>query len=399
MNPRRQLPWVLGCSVVGVALSSYLFYLHLGLLRGELLGGAACGGVGSVFNCHAVTAGRWGVFLGVPLSIWGLLGYLAVFGLALLGIQSEAWARRALTLIAGLAALFVAIDVVLAIAMIAIIRFYCLFCLMTYVVNVTLFLLAVQSLRLPLPQLLRQAGPALGALVPSSQHPEAALFWGVLLVGLVATLGLQGATTFVAQGALGPPRRQMQEFIAKQTRVQIETAGDPMHGDPKAPLQLVEFSDLLCPACQRASQLNTIILANHRHDAVLIFKHYPLDMTCNDRVTRVVHPGACEVAAAAECAHQQGRFWAFHDLAFRKLPYQMEHVDADAAGLGLDLPRFHTCMNSGQGMEAVKRDIAEGAKVGLNSTPTYVINGVQVTGSLNPTLFEEFIDILQEASH
>ena len=74
-------------SLIGIGLSGYLSFLHLGVLRGELLGGAACSSSG-LFNCHAVTAGAWGSLFGIPLSIWGITGYLSVLSIALLGRQS-----------------------------------------------------------------------------------------------------------------------------------------------------------------------------------------------------------------------------------------------------------------------------------------------------------------------
>ena len=76
--------------------------------------------------------------------------------------------------------------------------------------------------------------------------------------------------------------------------------------------------------------------------------------------------------------------------------YNVQQLDQDAQRLGLDVPRFRACLESGEGLEAVKRDIAEGAKVGVASTPTYVLNGVPVAGGLNPTGFEDFIAVLRE---
>lgn len=387
-----------GCfllSLIGVGLSSYLFYLHLGLLRGELLGGPACSS--GLLNCHAVTSGVWGSVLGMPLALWGLLGYLTVIALCLAGWQSAEWAGHALSLISGLALLFVAIDLALAVVMVAVIRFYCLFCLLTYAVNGSLLVIAWRSLQCPWSSVLRQAMAAWGALWSWRRYPVAGLVWGLLLVGVAGTVGLQAATLFVSQGPFGSVRRQLRDFLAKQPRVTLDVQGDPMLGPPRAPLQIVEFSDFFCPACQRASQFNTIILASHRHDAVFIFKHYPLDTSCNDRISHMVHPGACQVAAASECAHVQGKFWAFHDHLFAYgHSYRLERLETDAAQLGLDLPRFRACMASGEGLAAVKRDIAEGGRIGVTSTPTYVINGVQATGNFNPATFEAFVGVLRE---
>jgi protein-disulfide isomerase len=104
------------------------------------------------------------------------------------------------------------------------------------------------------------------------------------------------------------------------------------------------------------------------------------------------------VAAAAECAHSQGRFWGFHDLIFERGGiYNIGHLERDAERLGLDMARFRACLQSGEGMEAVKRDIAEAVKIGVPSTPTYVINGVPMVGMLNPATFEEMAAVLREA--
>jgi len=395
MQRSRGLVACLLLGLIGAGLSGYLFYLHLGLLRGELLGGPACGS--GLLNCHAVTSGTWGSVLGMPLALWGLLGYVTVIGLSLAGRQSAEWAEHALSLITLLALLFLAIDLALLIVMVAVIRFYCVFCALTYLVNGLLLFIAWRSLKGPWSSALRRAGTAWGALWSWRRTPSAGLMWGFILMGLAGTAGLQAATLFVSQGPFGSVRRQLREFLAKQPRVTLDVQGDPMLGPPRAPLQIVEFSDFFCPACQRASQLNTIILAGHRRDAVFIFKHYPLDTSCNDRINRMVHPGACQVAAASECAHLQGTFWPFHDRLFAHgRSYQVERLEADAAQLGLDLPRFRACMASGEGLAAVKRDIAEGARVGVSSTPTYVINGVPATGGFNPAMFEAFVAALRE---
>jgi protein-disulfide isomerase/uncharacterized membrane protein len=402
MRAARAIGWCAGLSLIGGGLCVYLFALHLGFLRGELWGGVACS-AGGVFNCHAVTAGRWGAFLGMPLSLWGLLGYLTVLALSLWGRQSAEATSQALTLISLAAALFVAIDVVLLGVMALVIRFFCLLCLLTYLVNLSLLFVSIRSLEPPWPRALGQAGAALRALMPIRAQPAAWLFWGMVLVGGVSAVGAHAATAFVSRGDLGTLRQQIRQYVSTQQRVRVDTAGDPAFGPAQAPIEIVEFSDFLCPACRRASKLNTVILANHRGEARLVFKHYPLDTACNGHIPRLVHPGACQVAAATECAHLQGTFWPFHDLIFE--PEDGEpgaprasatQLDAQAQRLGLDMTQFRACLSSGQGMEAVKRDVAEGAKVGVTSTPTYVVNGIPMTGGLPPSVFEELVAALRQ---
>ena len=397
MRPARASLVCAVLSLLGIGIAGYLVYLHLGLLRGELLGGAVCGGGHGPMNCHAVTDGSWGQLLGMPLAFWGILSYVAVLALAVLARQSKEWETRALTLIAALAALFVLFDLRLFFLMVFVIRYYCVFCLATYAVNLLLLGVAWSAVRrAPIQE--QGLGRAISAVMPSSRRPATWLFWGVLLTGTAGVVGTHAATMFVLEGG-GNIKQQMRDFIAKQPRVSIETAGDPALGPKTAPIQVVEFSDFLCPACQRASKFNTIILASHRRDVRFIFKNYPLDTTCNSRINRVVHSGACQVAAASECALLQGKFWPFHDLVFEQgHDYKLTDLEADAGRLGLDVERFRACLSSGEGMEAVKRDIAEGGKANVMSTPTYIINGIPTPGGLSPTRFDDFVALLNEAS-
>lgn len=398
MGARRSAWWCLIFSLVGIGLCGYLFFLYLGLLRGELLGGAACGG-GGLFNCHIVTTSAWGSVLGIPLALWGVIGYVAAAALALLAQQSEEWAQPAFVALFALSLLSVLVDMALLALMLFVIQSLCLVCLLTYAVNLLLLWVSERAVGVPSWRALGQLPSTIRALLPSPRRPATALFWGVMLLGITAGGALHAATIFVSRGTLGSLRHQLREFIAKQARVSPDIAGDPALGRAGSPLQIVEFSDFFCPACRRAAQLNAIVLAHHRQDAQFVFKHFPLDTSCNTAINRQAHPGACTVAAATECAHQQGKFWAFHDLIFQETgAYPVARLEQDATRLGLDAPRFTACMSSGQGMEAVRRDIAEGTRLGVGSTPTYFVNGVRMVGGIHPATFEDLVAVLRGRS-
>lgn len=398
MRSQHASRWFLVLSLIGIGLTGYLIYLHLGLLRGELLGGPVCQAAGPI-NCHVVTASAWGAFLGIPLSLWGLLGYVAVFGLALLARQPGDWSEHAVRLAFALSLVFVAVDLFLLGVMVFAIRFVCLFCMATWVVNVSLLTVSARALGRPWPEALQHLGASVSAVIPSGQRPAAWLFFGVLAVGVAGVAGIHVSTMFVSRGTLGSLQQHMREFIAKQPRVSVEASGDPTIGPSGAPIRIVEFSDFFCPACQRASKLNHIILSNHRNDVVFSFKHFPLDVTCNEGLPRNVHPGACQAAAASECAHLQGKFWPLHDVVFEKgHDYNLAHLPADAARLGLDMGRFNACMASGEGMTAVRRDVADGKRANVASTPTYIVNGIPIPGGLSPSMFEDLAAVLRDTS-
>ncbi len=396
MSSRRGPLGLLILSLLGLSLCLYLTYLHLGLLRGEVLGGLACGGSG-LFNCHAVTASRWGSVLGIPLSLWGLLGYAAAVQLALFAWLSPEWRTSALLLLAGFGALWVSIDAGLAVVMAVQIRHLCPLCLLTYAVNLILLVGAKQALSLPWSQVWQRLPQAWASLWPSSQRPYSIVFWTTTAGAALAILAFHAAILFVTHSDPALLRSQLRDFVAQQPPGVPDVTGDPARGPDGGGLQVVEFSDFLCPVCRRASKFNEILLTNHRREMRFVFKQFPLDMTCNATINHTVHPGACAVAAASECVHRQGKFWPFHDVVFQdEGTYEVSRLAEDAAGLGLDRAQFDACMSSGQGMAAVQRDITEGQRLGVISTPTYFINGYRFSGLLPPHIFEEIVAVVKE---
>lgn len=387
-------------SLIGMGLCVYLGFLHVALLRGELIGGLACGAAGTMFNCHAVTASPLGTVLDIPLALWGLLGYVASATLALIAWQSADWAERALTSLVALSLVFVIVDLRLLFAMLLQIRYLCPSCLASYAINLLLLLTAAWAVARPWRAVWRQIPSAVMAWRPRRGAVVVWMFWAVVLTGAGGLFAVHAATAYVSQGAPGTIEKQMAQFISQRKPVRVDIEGDPVKGAPQGSLRIVEFSDFLCPSCQRASQFNPILLAGHRQDVLLAFKHFPLDMACNTSIKRTMHPGACQIAAATECAHEQGKFWALHDRVFAAGPaYQVGQLQADAAAAGLDVEAFRSCLDSGRGMEAVKRDIAEASRLNIASTPTYVINGFIVPGLLTPTTFETFVEALRASAN
>jgi protein-disulfide isomerase len=110
-----------------------------------------------------------------------------------------------------------------------------------------------------------------------------------------------------------------------------------------------------------------------------------------------VHPGACEVAAASECANEQGKFWEFHDRVFTVgHEYKVEQIERDAEAVGANLESFRACMRDGRGLEAVKRDVEAGIEAGVTRTPTYFVNGIPIEGAISPVMFTELLKNLPD---
>jgi protein-disulfide isomerase len=109
-----------------------------------------------------------------------------------------------------------------------------------------------------------------------------------------------------------------------------------------------------------------------------------------------------QAARAAECALDQGadKFWLYHDLLYANQgagrgAFSKSRLIRYAEQIGLDLDEFRTCLNSNAKAAEVQSDLAEGNSSGVNSTPTWFLNGQIVRGALADSelrrLFEEML--------
>lgn len=150
-------------------------------------------------------------------------------------------------------------------------------------------------------------------------------------------------------------------------------------GDPAAPVTIEVWGDFQCPAC-RALELGPA----RQLDATFV----------RDGTARVVWrnlaflgPESVWAAEAAECAAEQGQFWAYHDKLFREQAgenrgaFRKERLVGFAADLGLDTPAFQACLESGRYTDQVRAETAAGRQAGVRSTPTLFVNGQKIEGA------------------
>ena len=158
---------------------------------------------------------------------------------------------------------------------------------------------------------------------------------------------------------------------------------DPIKGNPRAPVTLVVFSDFQCPYCSRVEPTLRQVEAAYGDKVRIAWKHKPLPF----------HPNAMPAAEAAEAAREQGKFWPMHDKMFAA---QQELSPAAyerwAKELGLDVGRFKAALASGKFKARIQEDDALAGRLGIDGTPTMVINGEKVVGAQPFEAFKAVID-------
>jgi len=148
----------------------------------------------------------------------------------------------------------------------------------------------------------------------------------------------------------------------------ITQDGDHVRGEG---IEVIEFSDFECPACQRV--YSEVEEAFRNASVKFIYKHFPLTQ---------IHPRAMSAAEASECAADQGKFWEYHELLFLTKRLAYEDLIAHAKKLDLDVEKFRVCIKSSVMRSRVLADQQEGVARGVRATPTFFINGKRYEGVL-----------------
>jgi protein-disulfide isomerase/uncharacterized membrane protein len=362
---------------VGLAVSAELTHIHYRTHTDPTFRSVCA--VSAKVNCETVAQSPYSVFLGVPVSVWGLLGYSVLALLSLWGLSAKrlhrGWPRGALL---ALTAVFCLVSAILGTISVTKIDSICLFCFSTYGINAALLVLAF------LAAARTESGPlmaVMGDLRAAAQRPVGPAL--LCLAGLcsVAALLIAYPQYFHNVGWNDLPR-----LVSGSTE-----EGHHWIGATKPKLIIEEFSDYECPHCRKAHKQVRDLSARYRDQVRLMHRHFPLDNACNPIIPTPFHERACEFALAAECAAEQGKFWEMNDALF-SVQEAIKAKDVDIRRLcvqiGLDSPRFNTCLESGAMKGKVASDIADGSAHGLSGTPTFYINDEPFVGFVPQEILE-----------
>jgi protein-disulfide isomerase len=166
-------------------------------------------------------------------------------------------------------------------------------------------------------------------------------------------------------------------------RAAVRAGTSPAKGPASAPIELIEFADFQCPYCLAASPTVKRVLDTYGDRIRFVYRNFPLQN----------HPDARPAAEAAQCANQQGQFWAYHDRLFG-VPGKLSDADLKktAADLGLDAARFNACVDQHQYKSVIDADAKAGAEAGVSGTPAFFVNGRLLSGAQPFDAFKRVID-------
>ncbi len=146
---------------------------------------------------------------------------------------------------------------------------------------------------------------------------------------------------------------------------------NPVFGNPKAKVTIVEFIDFECPFSQASFSHFQTIKENYGSAVKFVFKHMPLSS---------IHPNAMPAALASQCAHEQGKFWEYYRVLFETKKLDGESLLDTAADLGLNTETFSKCLETQKYSKQIQDDVVDGLELDVRGTPTYFVNQQIVEG-------------------
>lgn len=384
--PPRLLPLVvLVLAVIGIGVSIELSRIHY-LTHTDPAYKSVCA-VNEEVNCETVARSPYSIFLGAPVSAWGVFGYTLIALFAAWSLSRRrlhpGWAAGMLM---GLVGASVAASSVLAYISFARIDSVCLFCMTLYGINLLLVVTMVVWATVERIRPLRAIGADIGAIVSKP----------ALLVGLIAAVG--GSCAGLALG-VSPYWHHARWDDLPKLPTGIDQNGHHWIGARKPLLSIVEFSDYECPFCRRAHRDIRLMASRYPDEVRLIHRHLPLDQSCNSDINREFHKRACEFSKAAVCAADQGKFWEMNDALF-SLQDTVRPEDVDLEGiaveLGLDRSQFKECLAKPGIPKQVKLDMDASRKLDVKGTPTFFVGPQRFAGGIPEVAIERAIERAQK---
>ena len=176
-------------------------------------------------------------------------------------------------------------------------------------------------------------------------------------------------------------RNKVLSQIRQEPRLLLRNS--PVMGSASQKIIVAEFSDFECPYCSKAQTVIKEFMSRNQNEVTLVYKHFPLTE---------IHAQAEPAALASWAAMQQGKFWEYHDALFEQQSKLGEEFYLELAKtLKLDVDRFNRDRKSEEAKAAIKRDFELGKSLGVRGTPSFVVNGIFLSGAPNVKELEELV--------
>lgn len=331
-------------------------------------------------NCDTVSQSPYSIFFGVPVPVWGIVGY--GFFLILLTFSSLPGAqhKRVWTLLFLMSLCFTIFSLFLAFISAYMIKSYCIMCILSHAVN--LFLLYFTWL-------VRnrfRCEPFIKAIELDIRY---LLMCPKMMIGTTSVFGVGTVLMLL----LFPVYWQMSPPVpSENVPTGFTEDGLPWIGAENPELVIEEFSDYLCFQCKKTHFFLRRLIERQPEKIRLVHRHFPMDHTINPIVNQPFHPGAGKLAIISLFAAEKGKFWQMNDVLFNiDEKTKTVNINELATRTDIDLEEMKHVFKNRDLWIKMQKDIKDGLRYGLTGTPGFVIDEKVYIGQIPQEVLKRYI--------
>jgi len=327
--------------------------------------------ISRAINCDTVSQSPYSIFGGLPVPIWGVIGYTFLLLFLPLAAAKGAEKKRIWALIFWISLVFSAYSVVLAFISSYYIGSYCIMCIVSYGVNLSILFYS---------WMVRRRFSNCG-LIADTREDLLFLWKKKMTAALIFPTFLAGVLLiwiFIpSYWHIQPPH------LADHIPTGVTAEGHPWIGAREPLLEITEFTDYQCFQCKKMHSLLRRIVSENADRIRIVHRNYPMDNKFNPIVKQPFHIGAGKMALLAIFAESKDKFWEMNDYLYN-VAHQQGRIEIKELAQTLDLNAgdLGRSLNDAENRFKLQRDIQAGNKLGITGTPAYVINGKVYLGQI-----------------
>lgn len=366
-------------AAVGLADSIYLSISHYRNYTD--IGYESFCALSRAINCDTVSQSQYAIFLGIPVPVWGVIGYVFVLLLLLIAGTRAARPKRVWAMLVVVALLYSGYSLVLAVISHFYIHSYCIMCIVSYGINfLLLFFSWLVWRRFEVGGFMINLRQDLTFLWQKSQF-STAVFLPFCAGAMILWFSIP------AYWSLKP------EAIAADVATGQTDDGHPWIGSENPPLVITEFADYLCFQCNKMHFYLRQLASRYPGKIKIIHRHFPMDNAVNPIVQKPLHQGSGLLALLAIYAGTEGRFWQMNDYLFANARGAAKiDLRTVADAVGMDYNKLAQSIRVPRIRQQLHADIIDGLKLGITGTPAFLIDGRLYTAQIPPEVLARVLN-------
>ena len=362
-------------ALIGLALSIELCVVYYNANFAVDAAPSICA-INDMMDCDSVAKTSYSQFLGVPLSLWGVILYIfflfmsfvdKIKNIRFLGFL-EVFKNPA-SYIFCIALFSFIMSMILGGISVFKINSICIFCFMTYFIDL---LIAIISKTKGI-SILKEVKISINDFIEAIKVKKYAISF-VVVMSIFA-----GILLFTYQtNILSPQTAEQIEMKKYFKNYDSITDGNTM-GPKEADVIIHEYIDYNCGGCFLANlYLHRIVM---EFENVKVIQHnVPLERACNHNMQHEGHKNSCIKSKYALAAAKQNMYWQMSDILFEQSPENEKEIIEKARLLDFDIKKLKEDANSEKIAEELQESIKEADSKGITGTPTFLIGMRKIMG-------------------